>query len=257
MMGVDPRRRPGEVAAIRLGIDMGMTLIDTAEMYGDGGAEKVVAEAIRGRREDVQIVTKVLPQNASRAGTLAAAERSLRRLGTDRIDLYLLHWEGGHPLADTLEAFLSLQEAGKIIDFGVSNFDVGDMERCETLPGGTEVAANQVYYNLARRGIERRLLPWCAERGIVMMAYTPLESGKLSSQAALRTIARRHDATPAQIAIAWTLRDPGVVSIPKAAGVEHVRENASAMDLVLTKEDLADLDASFPPPDRDVPLETA
>jgi diketogulonate reductase-like aldo/keto reductase len=254
-MGVDSRRRRGEVAAIRLGIDLGMTLIDTAEMYGD--AEKVVGEAIRGRREDVQIVTKVLPQNASLDGTMAAAERSLRRLGTDRIDLYLLHWEGAHPLADTLEAFLALQEEGKIVDFGVSNFDIGDMDRCEALPGGSEVAANQVYYNLARRGIERKLLPWCAEHGVIVMAYTPLESGKLSGYAALRTVARRHGATPAQIAIAWTLRHPGVVSIPKASTPEHVRENASSLDVVLTSEDLADLDASFPPPDRDVPLETA
>lgn len=257
MMGADPRRRRGEAAALRLGLDLGMTLVDTAEMYAEGGAEEVVADAIAGRREEVFLVTKVLPQNASREGTLRAAERSLRRLRTDRIDLYLLHWEGAHPLEETFAAFDRLRREGKILHHGVSNFDTADMERAEALPGGAAVASNQVLYNLTRRGIERRLLPWCVERGIVVMAYTPLESGRLARGEALWRVARRRGATPAQVALAWTLRLPGVAAIPKAATAAHVRENAAAADLRLDREDLADLDAAHPAPDRDVPLETA
>ena len=255
MMGKDPGRRKEEAAALRLGIDLGMTLIDTAEMYADGGAEEVVGEAIRGRREGIFLVSKVLPQNASFEGTIAAADRSLERLATDRIDLYLLHWESKHPLEGTLAAFERLREDGKILHYGVSNFDVEWMKKCEPLPGGSKVAANQVYYNLMRRGIERGLLPWCADRRIAVMAYTPLEEGKLAVHAVLKEIASRRDATPAQIAIAWTLRHPSIVSIPKAAGLDHVRENAAASDLRLAPDDLAALDVAFPPPDRDVPLE--
>jgi diketogulonate reductase-like aldo/keto reductase len=253
-MGEKRSARRGEVAALRLGLDLGMTLIDTAEMYAGGGAEKVVGEAIRGRRDGVFLVSKVLPENASRAGTMRAAERSLRRLGTDRIDLYLLHWEGSHPLAETLEAFTRLREAGKIIHYGLSNFDRDLMEKAESLPGGAAVAADQVLYHLGRRAAEGRLLPWCAERGVVLMAYAPLAEGRLLRRRALTQVARRHGVPPARVALAWTLRLPGVVSIPKASDPAHVRDNAAAVDLKLTPEDFADLDAAFPPPPADEPI---
>jgi len=255
-MGTDPRRRRDEVAALRLGFDLGLTLVDTAEMYGDGGAEEVVGEAVAGRRDRVFLVTKVLPRNASYEGTILAADRSLKRLRTNRIDLYLLHWESTHPLEGTLAAFERLRASGKILHYGVSNFDIGDMEKAESLPGGAGVAANQVYYNLKRRGIERKLLPWCAGRGIVVMAYTPLEEGKLARNSVLSRIARRHGATAARVAVAWTLRRDGVVCIPKASSPDHVRDNAAAADLRLAPEDLAELDTAFPAPDHDVPLET-
>ena len=257
MMGVDSRARRAEAAALRTGIDFGMTLIDTAEMYADGGAEEVVGDAIAGRRDDVFLVTKVLPENASRAGTLQAAERSLRRLRTDRIDLYLLHWESAHPLEETLAAFVRLREEGKVLHYGVSNFDAADMERAAALPGGIGIASNQVLYNLRRRGIERRLLPWCVERGIVVMAYSPFDGGRLSLGGAVESVARRHGATPAQAALAWTLRLPGVVTIPKASSLEHVRENAGAEGIRLSVDDLAELDSAFPAPAGEVPLETA
>ncbi len=256
-MGEDPRRRADEVTALALGIDLGLTLIDTAEMYGDGGAEEVVAEAIRGRRDGLFIVSKVLPSNASREGTLRAAEASLKRLGADHIDLYLLHWPGSHPLEETYEAFVELRDAGKIRHYGVSNFDVREMEASERLPTGGGVAVNQVLYNLERRGIEGRLLPWCQDRDVVVMAYSPLDQGMLKPGADLEEVARRHGATPAQIAVAWTLRHDGVVSIPKATDPEHVHENAAALDVVLTPDDLSQLDRSYPVPGRDAPLETA
>lgn len=258
-MGEDPAARRSEVAALRLGLELGMTLIDTAEMYGEGGAEDVVGEAIAGRREEVFLVSKVYPHNASRAGVQAACERSLRRLKVDCIDLYLLHWRGGVPLAETIEAFVRLREQGKIRDFGVSNFDLDDMLEAAALPGGELVATDQVLYNLARRGIEWALLPWCRERRIPLMAYSPLESSYgeqagLLGNPQLGAVARRHGVTPAQVALAWLLRQDGVVAIPKAVRPQHVRENRAALDLVLTAEDLAQLDAGFPAPHRRQPL---
>lgn len=255
-MGERHGERAREVAALQLGFDLGLRLVDTAEMYADGGSEEVVGEALGGRRDDVFVVTKVLPANASRPGTIQAAERSLRRLRTDRIDLYLLHWDGPHPLEETLEAFEELRRAGKILHYGVSNFDVDDMQGAGSLPHGGNIAANQVFYNLARRGIERDLIPWCAHRGIVVMAYSPLDQGRLHRQAALREVALRHGVTAAQVALAWTLRISGVMAIPKAAGAEHVRENAAAAELQLAAQDLRELDAAFPKPDDDVPLES-
>ncbi len=258
-MGEDPSLRKAEVAALRLGIELGVTLLDTAEMYGEGGAEEVVGEAIAGRRDAVYLVSKAYPHNAGRDGLRAACERSLRRLGTDCLDLYLLHWRGRVPLEETLEGFERLVDAGKIRDYGVSNFDLDDMLEAAALPGGGRVAANQVLYNLARRGIEWDLLGWCRERGIPVMAYSPLEStpaeqAALLGNAQLRTVARRHERTPAQIALAWLLRQEGVVTIPKAARLEHVRANREALDIDLTAEDLVQLDAGFLPPHRRTPL---
>ena len=255
-MGTRRRERAREVAALQSGFDLGLSLVDTAEMYADGGAEEVVGEALRGRRDQVFVVTKVSPGNASRDGTVAAAERSLRRLHIECIDLYLLHWEGRHPLAETLEAFVALQQQGKIRHFGVSNFDMEWMRATERAPHGSGVCANQVFYNLNRRGIERNLLPWCVARGIAIMAYTPLDQGRLLRHPVLGRVGRRHGVTPAQVALAWTLRTPGVVTIVKAAAPEHVRQNAAAAALVLGTEDERDLDAAFPCPDHDVPLET-
>jgi len=254
-MGERPHARREEAAALRLGLDLGMTLIDTAEMYADGGAEEVVAEAIAGRRDEVFLVSKVLPYNASRKGTIAACERSLRRLRTDRIDLYLLHWRGRVPLAETLEAFLQLQRDGKIRHWGVSNFDTADMEELARLGGGEQVAANQVLYNLTRRGIEYDLLPWCRQRRIPIMAYSPIEQGRMLRHPVLQRVAARHGATPAQGALAWLLRQGDILVIPKAARPEHVRENRAALALQLTAEDLAELDRAFPAPTRKVPLE--
>jgi len=252
--GLESPRR--EADALRLGFDLGMTLVDTAEMYANGGAERVVAEAIEGRREEIFVVTKVLPQNASRAGTIRAAEESLRRLRTGWIDLYLLHWPGPHPLAETLEAFERLREAGKIRSYGLSNFDLSEMEEAERMPAGNRIVADQVLYNLGRRGIERRLLGWCRERGIVVMAYSPFEQKRLSHRRALRTVAARHGATPYQIALAWTIRHDSVVAIAKASDPQHVRENAAAARIVLHPEDLEELDRAYPVPKGDVPLET-
>ena len=261
-MGARRTERAREVAALRLGFDLGLTLVDTAEMYADGGAEEVVAEAMQGRRDEVFVVTKVLPRNASRHGTLAAAERSLQRLRTDHIDLYLLHWDGPHPIAETLAAFAELRRQGKVLHYGVSNFDLKDMLEVERTPDGAGVCADQVFYNLMRRGIERNLLPWCAERNIAVMAYTPLEQGRLAEprrsrqRRVLEQVAKRRGATVSQVALAWTIRVPGVVAVVKAASPEHVRENAGAAELRLDADDLRELDAAFPVPDRDIPLET-
>ena len=244
--------RAAEVAALRLGIELGMTLLDTAEMYGDGGAEEVVADAMDGQRDKVFLVSKVYPHNATRGGVPAACERSLRRLRTDRLDLNLLHWRGGTPLAETIEAFERLQAEGKIRAWGVSNFDVDDLQE---LPPGA-CATNQVLYNLGSRGIEFDLLPWCREHGMPVMAYSPVgQGGALLRHPALRQVAVRHEATPAQVALAWTLSHPGVVSIPKASDPAHVRLNAAAAAVVLTPEDHATLDAAFPPPRRKRALE--
>jgi diketogulonate reductase-like aldo/keto reductase len=260
-MGEDPAARRDEVAALRLGLDLGMTLIDTAEMYGEGGAEEVVGEAIAGRRDEVFLVSKVYPHNADRRGVQAACERSLRRMQVECIDLYLLHWRGNVPLEETLEAFVRLREQGKIGDFGVSNFDLDDMLEAAALPGGELIATDQVLYNLSQRGIEWELLPWCRERRIPLMAYSPLESNPneqagLLGNPQLAAVARRHGATPAQVALAWLLRQEGVVVIPKAVRPQHVRENRAALDLsaLLTSEDLAQLDAGFPAPRRRRPL---
>jgi diketogulonate reductase-like aldo/keto reductase len=259
-MGEDPARRANEADALRLGMDLGMTLIDTAEMYGEGGAEEVVAAALAGRRDQACIVSKVYPHNAGRRAVQAACERSLERLGTDRLDLYLLHWRGSVPLEETLEGFERLKSAGKILDFGVSNFDVADMREAARLPGGSALAVDQVLYNLARRGVEWDLLPWCRERGVPLMAYSPLESspaeqGAMLGNPGLRKVAARHNVNAAQVALAWLLRQDGVVVIPKAVNPAHVRENRAALDLVLSGEDLADLDQAFPPPRRATALD--
>jgi diketogulonate reductase-like aldo/keto reductase len=254
-MAEDQRRRKDEIAALRTGIDLGLTLIDTAEMYADGEAEVLVGEAINGRRGDVFLVSKVLPENATERGTVAACERSLSRLGTNYLDLYLLHWRGGVPLDATLEAFAVLIAAGKIRHWGVSNFDVDDMDDLWNTPGGRTASTDQVLYNLTRRGIEHRLIPWCRRLGIPIMAYSPIEQGRLLGDAALRRVAERHDATPAQVALAWVLRQDGVIAIPKAGTVDHVHENRRALELELTQQDLAALDRAFPPPTRAQPLE--
>jgi diketogulonate reductase-like aldo/keto reductase len=254
-MGESRSRRKDEVAALSLGLDLGMTLIDTAEMYAEGGAEDVVAEAIKGRRREVFIVSKVYPRNASRSGVVAACERSLKRLKTDRIDLYLLHWRGGIALGETVTGFEDLLAAGKIRAFGVSNFDVSDMRELRELPGGHAAATDQVLYNLKHRSIEFDLLPWAAAEGLPIMAYSPLEIGPLVRAAGLKRIAVRHGATPAQVALAWVLRQPGVLTIPKASREDHVRENRAAVDMALSAADLAELDALSPPPRRRTPLE--
>jgi diketogulonate reductase-like aldo/keto reductase len=258
-MGENLRDRGHEIAALRLGLDLGMTLVDTAEMYGEGAAEELIGEAIVDRREDVFLVSKVYPHNATREGTVQACERSLRRLRTDYLDLYLLHWRGAVSLAETLGAFQSLKQSGKIRDYGVSNFDVDDMNEAFALPGGSDIAANQVLYNLLHRGIERDLLPWCREQRIPVMAYSPIEHSargqkRMLDLPQLKAVASRHGATSAQIALAWLLQQD-VIVIPKAANPAHVRENAGALKIKLTQEDLTELDRAFPPPKKKVALE--
>lgn len=252
MMAEDPRRRADEIAALRAGLDLGLGLVDTAEMYGGGTSETLVGEAIAGRRDEVFLVSKVLPSNASTAGTVRACEASLRRLGTGYLDLYLLHWRGGVPFAQTLDGFAALVESGKIRHWGVSNLDLADMRELTALPGFCQT--NQILYNLTRRGPEHDLLPWHASTGIPVMAYSPVEQGRLLDSPALASVARRHDATPAQVALAWVLRLPHVSAIPKAGTVAHVRENALAHELRLTADDLTELDHAFPPPDGPTPL---
>lgn len=254
-MGESKSRAKAEAAALNLGIDLGMILIDTAEMYAEGGAETVVGEAVASRREDVFLVSKVLPYNASLKGTIEACERSLKRMRTDRIDLYLLHWRGRYPLAETIEAFEHLMAQGKILSWGVSNFDPGDMDELLQLPGGDACSANQVLYNLTRRGIEFDLLPQCRNANIPIMAYSPIEQGRMLDDAVLVEIARRHDATPAQVALAWILRRANVIAIPKSGTPDHIRQNRAAADLQLTGEDIALLDEAYPPPTKAQPLE--
>lgn len=244
-----------EADALRHGLDLGLGLIDTAEMYGNGGAEEVVGRAITGRRAEVFLVSKVFPHNAGRRGAIEACERSLRRLGTEYLDLYLLHWRGGTPLRDTLAAFEELRESGKIRDFGVSNFGVADMDELWSHDAGREIATNQVLYNLTRRGIEVDLLPWCEQRRLPVMAYSPIEQGRVLGDPVLRRVADRHGASPAQVAIAWVLRQDGVCAIPKAATPGHVADNLAALDVRLDREDLDELDAEFPAPEHAVPLE--
>ncbi|MFE9025583.1 aldo/keto reductase [Streptomyces iakyrus] len=250
----DPARREHEIAALRLGVDLGMTVVDTAEMYGDGAAEELVGEALRGRREEVFLVSKVLPGHADRKGTVAACEGSLRRLGTEQLDLYLLHWRGRWPLEETLAGFTDLVEAEKIRYWGVSNLDVADMAELAALPGGDAVAVDQVLYNLSRRGIEWDLLPWCSEAEVTVMAYSPIEQGVILKVEALGAVARDLGATPAQVALAWVL-EQGVAAIPRSGSPDHVRENRGAADLHLPTEALDALDEAFPPPDGPTPLE--
>jgi aldehyde reductase len=247
-MGEDRSARQEEVAALQLGLDLGLTLIDTAEMYAEGGAEQVVGEALVGRRDQAFLVSKVYPHNASRQGAIAACERSLQRLKTDHIDLYLLHWRGPYPLAETVEAFEALQRAGKIRHWGVSNLDLTDMQELRRVPGGEACAANQLLYNLSRRGIEWDLLPWLRQQGVATMAYSPIEQARLLGQKGLQDFARRHSMTPAQAALAWLLAQEGVIAIPKSAHLIRVRENAAAREIALDPAQLAELDRLFAPP---------
>ncbi len=249
-MGENAGRRAGEVAALRHGLALGVTLIDTAEMYGDGEAESIVADAVGTRRDEVFIVSKVLPENSSKRGTIAACERSLKQLKTDRIDLYLLHWRGSPPLQETLDGFAALARAGKILDWGVSNFDIGEMGELSATHDGKACATNQVLYNLTRRGIEFDLMPWCRKRKIPIMAYSPIEQGRMLNHTALREVGSRHTASPAQVALAWLSRQDGVIVIPKASVLAHVEEDIAALDLKLTADDLATLDRAFPPPTK-------
>lgn len=255
-LGDDPHKRAEEIATVRLGLDLGATLIDTAEMYGDGRSEELIGEAIRGRRDEVFLVTKVLPSHASERGCLEACERSLRRLGTDHIDLYLLHWRGEVPLEQTLAGFLALQRAGKIRRFGVSNFDVADLEELWGLKGGQDIATNQLLYNLTRRGIERSVLPWLRERRIPIMAYSPIEQAKLLRNKKLSAFAQRHARTPAQAALAWLLTRKDVIVIPKTGSRERLRENLAALEQELTAAETAELESLFPAPTRAGALQT-
>jgi aldehyde reductase len=254
-MGEDRTARKGEVAALQAGLDLGMTLIDTAEMYAEGGAEEVVGEALAGRRSEAFLVSKVYPHNASRQGAIAACERSLKRLKTDCIDLYLLHWRGQYPLAETIEAFEALQAAGKIRRWGVSNLDADDMAELWAAPGGQNAAADQVLYNLTRRGVEWDLLPWLRSRGVPVMAYSPIEQARLLRHKGLQAFSQHHGMTPAQTALAWLLAQEGVIAIPKSASLAHLRENAAAAEITLTAGQLAELDRLFAPPDKASPLE--
>jgi diketogulonate reductase-like aldo/keto reductase len=257
-MGENARAHKDEVAALRLGIELGMTLIDTAEMYGEGGAEKVVADAIEDQRDRVFVVTKVYPHNASRTELPKACERSLKRLRIDAIDLYLLHWRERNPrLTETVETFEKLRADGRIKRWGVSNFDVTDMKELSAIENGTNCATNQILYNLGNREIESGLLQWSGENKLPIMAYSPVGHGRgLLENPTLKRIAKRHEATTAQIALAWVLGQPGIIAIPKASKEEHVRDNARSIGIKLTREDLADLDREFPPPKSKKPLPT-
>lgn len=254
-MAQDASRRADEVAALRCGLDLGLTLIDTAEMYGDGRAEELVAEAVAERRDEVFLVSKVYPHNASQDGVVAACERSLRRLRTDRIDLYLLHWMGRFPLAETVSGFEALQQSGKIRHWGVSNLDTEDMQALWQVAGGRKVATNQVLYNLTRRAAEWSLLPWQRAHGIPTMAYSPVEQARLITNRKLGAFARQAGAAPAQIALAWLLEKPDVIVIPKASRIAHVEENAAARTLRLTREQVTELDEIFVGPRGPVPLD--
>jgi diketogulonate reductase-like aldo/keto reductase len=254
-MGESRPKRAEEIATLRLGLDLGLTLIDTAEMYGEGRSEELVGEAIEGRRREVFLVTKVYPHNASRRGTAAACERSLRRLRVERVDLYLLHWRGTVPLAETIDAFVALQEAGKIRYYGVSNLDLADMQELWSVPGGSDVQTDQLLYNLARRGIEWDLPPWLRQHRIPVMAYSPIEQGRLLSDLNLADFARRHDMTPAQVALAWLLVKDDIIAIPKTSDPERLKENAAALNCRFTPSQLVELDRMFPPPSGPRPLE--
>jgi diketogulonate reductase-like aldo/keto reductase len=255
-LGDRPDRRGQEIAALQLGFDLGMTLIDTAEMYGNGAAEELVGDAIAGRRDQVFIVTKILPGNAtSKKKIVTSCERSLRRMRVEQVDLYLLHWRQNENLAVVVDTFGELVKAGKIRHWGVSNFNVSDLQELARLPGGDQVASDQVLYNVSRRGIEYDLLPSARKVGLNVMAYTPIEQGRILEDATLKEIAVRHHATPAQIALAWVIRQDGVVAIPRASSAGHVRENAAARAIKLLARDLEEIDRAFPPPTRPRALE--
>jgi diketogulonate reductase-like aldo/keto reductase len=248
-------RRKQEIEALRLGVELGMTLVDTAEMYGEGASEELVAEALVGERDRLFLVSKVYPHNASRQGVVQACERSLRRLKTDRLDLYLLHWRGSVPLEETVTGFEELRRSGKIRHWGVSNFDVDDMEELLRVPSGENCAANQVLYNVTRRGPEFDLIPWMTEHRMPLMAYSPIEQGRLPRGGVLQRIGQKYGASPFQIALAWLLQKPDVIAIPKASSPDHVRDNHRALEIRLSPEDLDAIDAEFPPPRRKRPLE--
>jgi len=254
-MAETSQRRTQEIEALRLGVELGMTLVDTAEMYGEGASEKLIAEALGPSRDRLFLVSKVYPHNASRKGVTEACERSLARLGTDRLDLYLLHWRGSVPLEETVAGFEDLRRSGKIRHWGVSNFDTADMEELFAVEDGTNCATNQVLYNVTRRGPEYDLIPWMAERRMPLMAYSPIEQGRLPKAGILREIGRRYEASPHQIALAWLLQKPGIIAIPKASSPSHVRDNHRALEIQLGPEDLSAIDAEFPPPKRKRPLE--
>jgi diketogulonate reductase-like aldo/keto reductase len=253
-MGENADRRDAEIAALQLGLELGIGLIDTAEMYGEGGAEKVVGAAISGRRDQAFVVSKLYPHNASRGGVVEACERSLQRLGTDRIDLYLLHWRGAIPLERTVAGFLDLQKAGKIRYWGVSNFDTDDMEELAGIAGAEAVATNQVLYNLTQRGIEHDLLPWCRQQALPVMAYSPIGQGALAKKPALVKLARDRNVTAAQLALAWVLARPGVSAIPKAVDPQHLLQIRAAVDIRLDAAELAEIDRLLPPPRNKTPL---
>jgi diketogulonate reductase-like aldo/keto reductase len=259
-LGESAARRDTEVAALRLAFEIGYRLIDTAEMYGDGGAERVVGQALEEAlraglaRTDFVVVSKALPHHATPDGLRAACEASLARLGLDCIDLYLLHWRGGIPLAQTVAGFERLQERGLVRHWGVSNLDLADMRELLAVPGGSGCSANQVYYSLSERGVEFDLLPWMRVRQMPLMAYSPIDQGALADHPSLRAVAERHRATPAQVALAWMLAQPGVIAIPKAVHAVHLRHNWQAASIVLTAADRAQLDRVFPPPSGKRPL---
>jgi diketogulonate reductase-like aldo/keto reductase len=254
-MGESPRAREREVATLQLALDAGVRVIDTAEMYADGGAESIVGEALRGgRRRKAFVVTKVLPSNAGRRRVIAACERSLARLGVDRIDLYLLHWRSATPLAETVEAFEQLVHLGRIARWGVSNFDVADLQELYALLAGTNCAANQVYYSASRRGVEFDVLPWLHSRRVPLMAYCPFDEGRILNDRTLTTIGRKHGVSSAQVALAWLLAKPGVVAIPKAGRPEHLDENVAATNLKLDAEDMEQIDRRWRPPAGKQPL---
>lgn len=256
-MGERRQARAGEIAALRLAIDLGMSVVDTAEMYGNGAAEELIAEALGDRRNEIFLVSKVLPHHATKHGTISACEASLRRLKTDRLDMYLLHWRGSVPLDQTVDGLNTLKRDGKIRYWGVSNFDVADLNELASMrvEGVAPASTNQVLYNLMRRGIEFDLLPWCQSRGMPIMAYSPLEQGRLVKHKTVRAIAGRLRATPSQVALAWVLRQPGIVAVPKAGDVDHVRENRGAVAIELASHDLAELERTFTPPTRKISLE--
>jgi diketogulonate reductase-like aldo/keto reductase len=254
-LGEQPARHDTELAALRTGIEIGLTLIDTAELYGEGAAEELVGQAIAGRRDGVYLVSKVLPHHATREGTAQACRASLRRLGTDHLDMYLLHWQGRVPLAETVQGFEDLVHAGLISCWGVSNLDAPDLDRLASVPGGNRAQTDQVLYNLGRRGPEYDLIPRCREAGMPLMAYSPVDHGRLLEHLAVRDMARTKGVTPAQLAIAWVLRIPGVSVVAKASTRAHVRENRAAMEIGFSQAELDQLDAMFPPPLHKVPLE--
>ncbi|PVE22091.1 aldo/keto reductase [Microvirga sp. KLBC 81] len=248
-------KRAQEIEALRLGVELGMTLIDTAEMYGEGASEELIAEALGPERDRLFLVSKVYPHNASRRGVVEACERSLKRLKADHLDLYLLHWRGSVPLEETVAGFEELRRSGKIRHWGVSNFDTDDMEELFDVEGGTNCATNQVLYNVTRRGPEYDLIPWMIERRMPLMAYSPIEQGRLPKAGILPIIGRHHGASPYQIALAWLLQKPGIIAIPKASSPAHVRDNQRALEIQLSPEELNAIDAEFPPPKRKRPLE--